>query len=264
MSNIWKNMSTITIVVLIFLICSSFTFASETILSFDHVNGTVTVDNLEEGFKHKLVVQHNNGEVIYNVENGSVVPLQMGDGDYQLNVFRNIEGTKYMQLYTESVTLDMKDDLNVYLNSIDFIDYEKSKIMSQVSKDIMKGNMTDEEKIIAVHDYVISSIEYDYAKAANVTKRYNSNLDYTLESGKAICYDYASLVAGFLRNQGIPTKVVFGNSSNSDSFHAWNEVYIDGEWQVLDTTYDAEKYQKGYTIESIYQDASDYQSEEVY
>ena len=52
----------------------------------------------------------------------------------------------------------------------------------------------------------------------------------TLASGTGICFDYASLGAAMLRSLGIPCQVITGYVSPDDVYHAWNMVYIDGEW----------------------------------
>ena len=54
--------------------------------------------------------------------------------------------------------------------------------------------------------------------------------DATLASGTGICFDYASLGAAMLRSLGIPCQVITGYVSPDDVYHAWNMVYIDGEW----------------------------------
>ena len=42
-----------------------------------------------------------------------------------------------------------------------------------------------------------------------------------------------------LRSVGIKAKMVHGYVANLVSgFHAWNEVYIDGQWQTMDVTMD--------------------------
>ena len=73
-----------------------------------------------------------------------------------------------------------------------------------------------------------------------------------MSTGKGICFDYAALTAAMLRSQGIPTKMVFGNVSPDDLYHAWNMFYTEetgwvtakyevkgGEWNRLDLTFSA-------------------------
>lgn len=82
-------------------------------------------------------------------------------------------------------------------------------------------------------------ISYDSKKINTIDDSYVPELDKILATKQGICYDYSSLFAGILRSQGIPTKLVKGYKSDLGTYHAWNEVLIDGEWKVIDTTYDA-------------------------
>ena len=73
-------------------------------------------------------------------------------------------------------------------------------------------------------------------------------LDTVLEEKKGICFDYAALMTGMLRSQGIPCKMVFGYAGTI--YHAWISVWsetdgwIDGViwfngtgWQRMDPTF---------------------------
>ena len=73
---------------------------------------------------------------------------------------------------------------------------------------------------------------YDNAKAEQLSGKsgYIPNPDETLPTQKGICFDYASLGAAMLRSLGIPCQVITGYVSPDDVYHAWNMVYIDGEW----------------------------------
>ena len=57
---------------------------------------------------------------------------------------------------------------------------------------------------------------------------YLPDLDQVLEKKMGICFDYASLTAALLRVQGIAVKLVIGYADNT--YHAWNEVYLSGQW----------------------------------
>lgn len=67
---------------------------------------------------------------------------------------------------------------------------------------------TDKEKLEAIYKYVVRNISYDYEKVNTICCRYNPDADSTLEEGKGICYDYASLTAAMLRSVSIPAKFV--------------------------------------------------------
>ena len=99
--------------------------------------------------------------------------------------------------------------------------------------------LTDKEKFDAIYNYVIKNYSYDYNKAATVKPGYMPDIEKIYESKSGICYDYSVLFASMLRSQGIPAKVVKGSSTLVNEYHAWNEVFIDGNWIIVDTTVDA-------------------------
>ena len=59
------------------------------------------------------------------------------------------------------------------------------------------------------------------------------------------------------RSEGIPIKLVKGYSRYTDVYHAWNEVFINGKWVVVDTTFDSVYYsnRQDYTFQK---NSSDY------
>lgn len=94
----------------------------------------------------------------------------------------------------------------------------------------------------------MKNLSYDYIKAQNVKSGYLPALDKVLEKKKGICFDYAALMTGMLRSQGIPCKLVVGYAGSA--YHAWisvwteetgwleSTIYFDGQsWQRMDPTF---------------------------
>ena len=108
-----------------------------------------------------------------------------------------------------------------------------------IIKDIINDNMSDEEKIKAIHDYIINNTKYDEERA-NIVKSgtydtllHSSNTAYgALFNGKAICGGYTDTMSLFLDKLG------FKNYKISTNSHIWNVVYINGTWKHLDLTWD--------------------------
>ena len=104
------------------------------------------------------------------------------------------------------------------------------------------------EKVEVIYNFVVTTLSYDREKAATVKSGYLPDLDAVLEEEKGICFDYAALMTGMLRSQGIPCKMVFGYAGTD--YHAWISVWtedtgwVDGviffdgtTWQRLDPTF---------------------------
>lgn len=59
-----------------------------------------------------------------------------------------------------------------------------------------------------------------------------------LNSMKGDCNEHSTLFAALARSIGIPSKIAAGLVWQDDGFyyHAWNEVYVDGQWLPVDAT----------------------------
>jgi len=107
-------------------------------------------------------------------------------------------------------------------------------IIDNKINDIIKNNMTTEEKIKKIHNYIIDSTKYDTLKTENIQDdTYKSNTAYgVLIQGYGICSGYSDTMAIFLNKLGIE------NYKISNDTHIWNLVHINGVWTHLDTTWD--------------------------
>ncbi|WAM36615.1 hypothetical protein OTK01_000390 [Caldicellulosiruptor acetigenus] len=111
------------------------------------------------------------------------------------------------------------------------------KKAQEIINQIIKPNMTDEEKIKAVHDYLIAHTSYDTDTA--VGKSHN-NKAYTaygaIIDGLAVCEGYAGAFELLAQLAGVPAIYVFGLYEGIP--HGWNAVYINGELRHVDVTFD--------------------------
>ncbi|MEK5234692.1 transglutaminase-like domain-containing protein [Paenibacillus sp. FSL L8-0470] len=190
----------------------------------------------------KLMITKDNKSYSYNLyasKSTETFPLQQGNGAYKVSVLENTSGNKYKVLSSETVDLSMSNTNAVYLSSVQNVKWNSSDKAVLKAKQLTQGLITDEAKVQAIYNYIVANVKYDYTLAANVTQDYIPNNDNTLASKKGICYDYASLFATMLRSEGIPTKLVMGNTSYVSVYHAWNEVLLNGKWVTIDTTVDA-------------------------
>ena len=96
----------------------------------------------------------------------------------------------------------------------------------------VKSEMSDVEKLLAVYDYLVLHCAYDYENYLNNTIPYISYSAYgALVEGKAVCNGYALAMADIIKRLGMSCYVV------ASSDHAWNLVYVDGNWYHIDATW---------------------------
>lgn len=111
---------------------------------------------------------------------------------------------------------------------------EINYVIEKNLKEITNNNMTNEDKIKAVHDYIINNTKYDTLKSQNIhDETYKSNTAYgVLIQGYGICSGYSDAIALFLN------KLNINNYKISNETHIWNLVHINGIWTHLDATWD--------------------------
>lgn len=223
----------------------------------DTENGYVSVIYTEETEKRlKVRVQGPETLYTYDLKQGewTIFPLTDGDGEYTVTVYRNLVGTSYNAILNKTFEVELADEVSPYLISSQYVNYEIGTETIKKAEELTQNLDTDLEKFQAIYDYVVKCFSYDYAKVKNLQPGYIPNLDEVLESGQGICFDYAALIAGMLRSQNIPCKLVVGYMDNS--YHAWISVYVesaeeedaiyydDAHWLNLDPTVESTNYRR--------------------
>nr|WP_307992635.1 transglutaminase-like domain-containing protein [uncultured Niameybacter sp.] len=205
----------------------------------------------KEEIKLKVMIEKVEGKEKYTYDlllrnKAESFPLQMGNGTYKISVLKNVKGTSYALVDAKTVVLNLKDEKNVYLTSIQNINWSSTSKPVQKAVDLVDKTKNVEEKAKILYRHVIYEYTYDYDKLATLAADYLPNIDVTYDEKTGICYDFSSLYAAMLRSQQIPTKLVKGYSENAKGYHAWNEVYDEQlkEWVIVDTTYDLQVIKK--------------------
>lgn len=122
-----------------------------------------------------------------------------------------------------------------------FIFKNDSDIMvNRIVEGIISPEMTDHEKLRAIHDYIILTCAYDYENYLAATIPEESYLAYgALIDHVAVCQGYSAAFNLLCRKAGIKSLTLAGRTSGVDyNNHAWNMVMLDGEIYFIDVTSD--------------------------
>lgn len=111
--------------------------------------------------------------------------------------------------------------------------------VNAVLDEIITEDMSDYEKELAVHDYLISHCQYDKGALRVIPKPgENAGNPYgALIDGQAICSGYTTTFSLFMQIFDIPCIVIHSTDIEHDE-HAWNAVELDGNWYYVDVTWD--------------------------
>jgi len=187
----------------------------------------------------------------HNIPSGEVIiPISEGSGRYTLIGYESVAPGEYAIVFSEDLELNVKDETLIYLYPNMYVDFTKDTKAVSLAKTLAADCTCDIEVINAVYKYVTDNITYDHELAENVQSGYLPDVDNVLETGKGICFDYASLMASMLRSQRIPTRLEIGYAGTA--YHAWVSSYIedvgwingviqfDGtDWTLMDPTFAA-------------------------
>ncbi|XP_020642069.3 kyphoscoliosis peptidase isoform X1 [Pogona vitticeps] len=118
--------------------------------------------------------------------------------------------------------------------------------VEELVKTLLRVTHTDLEKVRAIWTWICHHIEYDVVGFYNKDKQSFKPKD-VLQSGKTICEGYAGLfeqmcsiagvqcmnLSGYCKGHGYRA----GQTFTGDYDHAWNAVYLDGRWHLVDSTW---------------------------
>lgn len=131
------------------------------------------------------------------------------------------------------LTLNYEKSREFILKAVQDADQKAGDIISR----IIKPGMSDFEKELAIHDYIVSSCRYDVENFKKDTVPPEGHEAYgPLITGKAVCEGYAKAMKFLLDRAGIECFVVTGTSKGA--LHAWNIVNISGRYYHVDATWD--------------------------
>lgn len=154
------------------------------------------------------------------------------------------------ETFTDSETVEMYDSTPIseaYLSGdtskLDDIQKTIYDLAVKVIEENVTEDMTDYEKELAIHDYIISHVSYDTDELSVFeTHSIHSTDPYgALVDGKCICLGYTSTFRMFMDMLEIPCISIRGKSVHDDgeqADHAWNMVEINGHSYFIDVTWD--------------------------
>ena len=216
--------------------------ANETTIDVSNANdGYFTVEyNDSENVKMKVGVTFNGETVYYNYtpNTKSAYAFDKGNGNYNITLYRNNSDTSYNTVSSASAYVQLENSLAPYLVSTAEVTFSAEDSVGKKAAELCKNKATDEEKVLALHNYISKNFKYNYIFANAVMKgkikNYTPNTNEILTERRGVCYDFSSLFAAMCRSQGIPCAISKGYLNGA--YHAWNMVYVNDNWVAVDLT----------------------------
>lgn len=142
-------------------------------------------------------------------------------------------------LYDEDIPADKEKAVQMY------------EVIDRFISDNITEGMSDFDKELAVHDYIVSSCVYGFPADENdAYTAYGA-----LVLGSCVCDGYAEAFYLMMSCLGIGCDIVVG--STDEGLHAWNQVNLDGEWYNVDLTWDDSLPDMGSSVKHTYVNLTD-------
>ena len=159
-----------------------------------------------------------------------------------------LDGTK-MCLVTKTIKRGSQVKYEFFIskgNNLNyFIDGFNSKAQVEAAEQFVKekeeeilASITDKNdyyKIMHAHNWIVENVSYNLNESGN-----NANLYGALHDRKVVCEGYARLFKSLMDKMNIPCVFIsgVGTSDGSSEDHAWNYVFLKGDWYAIDVTWD--------------------------
>ncbi len=127
------------------------------------------------------------------------------------------------------------------------LDFKRNTSITEMADKITAKSSTEKEKLRAIFVWISHNIDYD-VRAFRSGKIPNSDALEVVLTKRAVCQGYSNLFEALAEAVGIETFLVSGFSKGygfedrkklENADHAWNAVYVDGDWHLIDATWGA-------------------------
>ena len=130
------------------------------------------------------------------------------------------------------------------------IEYLKKSITKWVADNI-RSEMTDEEKVRAINDFMVREYRYTYGDRGELfgdelgkekLGKYSVYSSFALLfGGGGVCNSKANMFYRLAKEAGL--EVLYISGTGNGGSHAWNMVKVDGTWYHLDNTWNRGHYE---------------------
>ena len=205
--------------------------------------------------------------VIQNISNAEIEEINSYAGGFWGNVEAyGVSSQKDKSVRNLQLELELSDNYYIYRCYVYGEDIPATmergeelllKVRVALAECIRPG-MTDYEKELAIYEYLLTRCSYGFLEE-NEDDSYN--VYGALLEGTAVCNGYAQAFMLLASCCGLECEMVYGTAGGES--HAWNSVKLDGEWYMVDATWDdpvpdatGRKYYAYFNVTSEYMSAN--------
>lgn len=193
----------------------------------------VLINRLDAFDENLLIKIYNYDELQYDISNEFFSILScIPDLDYGVNSWNSmVYGSGEDRIVELHISYSFSKEKMAEMKEA--VDVKAKEIINKV----IKPEMKDYEKELALHDYIINNAEYNTEYMEENAVPEDEHTPYgVLVKGKGVCSSYAKAMHKLLNMVGIESMLVTGTGNGEP--HAWNIVKVQGRYYHLDVTWD--------------------------
>ncbi|HAJ97573.1 MAG TPA: hypothetical protein DCO72_07540 [Ruminococcus sp.] len=170
---------------------------------------------------------------------------------YEIGMLASKSGLGYQAQYNQTTkNFEMSKFKFSYIVSDSKYNKTYANVVSQLDEisALVNDDWSDIEKALFLHEYITMHFCYDNNfKSYDTEREAECHTAYgMLTYGMGVCDGYANLYSILLQREGILAPLVTSVALE----HAWNAVYLNGEWFYVDVTWDDDDRRTGSTRHS--------------
>lgn len=144
-----------------------------------------------------------------------------------------IAGTSY---YYSSSTNLVTEIVITYTSNAREEQQKLDAAINELNSRVDISGMTDEEIVLAYHEYLTSTVAYAYAAylQGSLGGAHEYDMYGALVNHSSVCQGYAETMFYLLKKAGLSCAIASSQNIN----HAWNIVKVNGKWYHVDATWD--------------------------
>ena len=167
------------------------------------------------------------------------LPIQES-GEWEFGMYERVEGTSYRLIGTTKEKVSVSNPLTPFLQSTMYMNWKPESQCCRWLSRFKGAALAPLEIVELIKSHIKQNFLYDYKLVEDVKLKYDycPDLDSIWESRKGICFGLTAVFNAALRCYGIPVKMIHGwwGKDETAPYHCWSEVWLDGEWKLIDVT----------------------------
>lgn len=195
------------------------------------------------GYSSKNEAIQNMGNYLYNkaVEHTG----KPTEGDYLYKHTSNWDWYCNYTYYTNSYLIEATYDIDLKYMTSTYQEQVLDAKVKEILNELDLWAMNDYYKIRGVYDYITKNVVYDYAGLDNEYDLLKYSAYGALVENSCVCQGYANAFYRLMLELGVDARYVGGN--DPDASHGWNIVKLGNVYYDVDSTWDSEWVQAGYS-----------------